>query len=580
MMKQKNSNGGKEVRSTVMNALSLLKKKGKLQRPLNKGRGSGRRGGVALSTALAAPVAVTAHMKIVPFHACGKNRYCGVEEVTPIYVPNAALATFYQVLGPALLLPNTSILWPKANTVANLFLKFRVVRSRLVYMPSSQTGTNTQVAMLYVGDPSAYVSQPTSLQAASQYGDFAQSAAYQPCEVSSRRINATKVYFTGGSTGEDLRFETPGAYSVFVDQADAASAGKLIGYVYHDYELEYLDPQPPNTASVSFIPASIGYTPTPSQQYYDLPLQVLTASSYGPQANGLIMSNNNWQSSEIHEWVSRPSVPNAFNPVVPNTNASISGLVPAGGFGSVPTIPGGSSFTVTGTLSGTITYPPVPTMATATVSIILFSQSPAQQAANTYSFTVVFSAGLSVGSTFYTFSNTFYKTFGTITGNLRVWAALEVNYSIGPGSGYPLNYANSALDLITYQVAPPYPVDGIARQISQPVGTQYDLQSQTSLWQPQFEAGSAGVVVIFPPGALQEHKEATLRRLQELVDLCQKEMKMCAPLVRSGPDSSDEKEEESWVTSTQPVLVEEIASPKQERNARSKSLSNERTKRT
>ncbi len=495
-----------------------------------------------------APSAVSMDIKSVPFHAVGRNRYRGIEMMSNCYIPSNAVGQFYPLFPYTVLSPESTLLWPKANNVAQLFQKFRIKKSRIIFCPRSNVNTNTSILLLYFPDPSSYNILPATAANARQYKHCVEGSIYQgddwnPLVLDIRnRSDLTRTFYIGGASGSEVRLESPGAFMVFVDGVDSSSQLRTVGYLYHDYEIEFLEETLPNNASINFSPAGSAWnyvqglpsTATTVQVPVTLPLvNAISTGSGVVNFGGTVQNIDFWDLATTWEW-QRIQIGSSTNyatvPVPPNDPAANPYLATssAGVFSLSP----GQSVVVAFSTTATFLPPAGYTVAgTEGAQFFILYQTPAQQGTGV---TGAVAVGPGIANCFT--GSTSLATNGTLYNGSSVPYRCWCCWSIGSFAGaYPVNgvtsyqpgSAGTGADYfsltIDYALAV-YAKSGLSRP-NVYGSTMYDLQRDADLWQPLFESGSPGKVIITSSLSFLEDEEDELKELTTSARLSELEAK-------------------------------------------------------
>jgi hypothetical protein len=447
-------------------------------------------------------------MHVKSFHAIGKNRYAGREVICSVTAP-IGTNNFFKVLEIDLL-PSATILWPKCNSIAIDFDKWRV-RNRLVFSKEA-TGLTDAVCIL-VFNPDPRLSMPSSLNQAQEFDCFKFDSVRKNFILDiSKHKNMVNWYST--IVAGEVRDYCPGKVGIYLQGIDSQASGATLGYVFHEYIIEFQDAIPPQSSSIEFGPIAgpdLARTGCAASQISGLGNVPLIMPP--PNSSPTIFNSKNWEHSETFNLLklTQGGVGSIWVPMLTNNaSATGSGYAPADsstvycGSGSVWRVPSGGTVPyqveVSGQVGGTVYWATSVNQASLDVGIRLelMYQKPEDEAigAITGAATLTSVYVINTSGTSGNFSWPLTEFYHYIVPSTPIKAWFEAYIYIGTSSATDAT-ARLVVSNASYFDAEITPQGTIEPLSFLPPSTTYDLQSGQSLWKPLFDAGAQGQVLIW-----------------------------------------------------------------------------------
>lgn len=480
------------------------------------------------------PFATMGNMKVRSFHAVGKDRYAGREMITSVVAP-LGTNTFYKLL-EINLQPSNTILWPKCNSVALDFDKWRL-RSRLLFQTEATALTDAVCVLVFNPDPR--VAMPASLNQAQEFDCFRFDSVRKTFSLDISRHQNMVNWYSTLPTGE-VRDYCPGQIGIYVNGVDSSANGATLGYVFHEYTIEFKDAIPAQASSIEFVPVSTsGLTITlAGVNGQDVGDQVFAMGL--PSTNPTMFDSVNWDHSEVFavqtskQYIYPVQVPMSTNNAVASTvyNATDPSVAYCGS-GSVWRVGSTSTFSqqieVAGQVGMTLTFTAanVITSIDLVVRLVLAQQNSAQEANGTVTTYVLTTNTVNIsgasGTRTLALQNFYYYTVPTE--RVKCWfdCYIEILNSDGTtglftASVAPLNGTYFSVNVSAASQIQP-------RRMVSPQYTQFDFQSMRRLWQPLFDEGRSGYVVVYdeekkrePLEEFDEYDDSTIAMMEQMFE--------------------------------------------------------------
>jgi len=348
---------------------------------------------------------------------------------------------------------------------------------------------------------------------------------------------------------------TPGVINVAVDGPDNNSIGYNVGYLWHRYRVQLLDPTAPTVVSISYLPEAPSVTiwdaftfpATASKMVAQVPLGLPLCST-----DSTIFSNSNWPTATATSWLKVATAEYGFMPMPCSfgTQRAAWARWDDTGTGTVFTLPPKCNVSVgcTGSITG----------ATETAfsnklkyGVALFYQTPTQVASNQtsdFAYQMVCAEGVGNGTNNQVFNmanstNTVLTNASTVP--YRCWlgiSARTVDNSAPSNTGHTITWSASTIENILI-------IDsGVMFQNRKSARcgdvTNYDLQTQSDLWMPLFEAGASGTVSVVdeekkevPPEDFKECVSQIQSLKAELAEMRRSRLRVDEPVSRGSSES-------------------------------------------